>query len=266
MMYFHSCFNIIGYNFSLVLSTILTTNGILKLMKKLFLVYAWLLLSTGIILTSIATWHFWHLAQATISTPEESQTVALANSNEPTQAEPEDGEVQGVETIVETADARAVIVAKFLERYRSPLKPYDYYGKKLVEIADQYDLDFRLLPAIAMKESGLCKNIPADSYNCLGWGITATNTLRFDSYEDSFTSAAKGLRSKYLDHGRITVEDLAPKYNPVTPEQWASGVNQFMTEMRYDDRQLGKERKANADLLEFIDQKPAASNSSQTQD
>src|SRR5581483_83666 len=65
-------------------------------------------------------------------------------------------------------DARVELVRQFFARYGSPLEPY---ALQIVETSDTYGLDFRLLPAIAMQESNLCKKAPKDSYNCWGFGI-----------------------------------------------------------------------------------------------
>ena len=54
-------------------------------------------------------------------------------------------------------DARVEIVRQFFERYKSPLEPH---AQTVVETADAYGLDFRLIPAIAMQESNLCKKAP----------------------------------------------------------------------------------------------------------
>jgi hypothetical protein len=157
-----------------------------------------------------------------------------------------------VTTVMESEDARGQIIAQFLERYNSPMKPYDFYGKKIVEIADRYQIDFRLLPAIAMQESGLCKNQnPAAPHNCLGFGIHKSGTLDFESYEAGFERAGRELKAYYIDKGLVTVEQIESKYTPSSNGSWANSVNQWMAEMRFDDRQMGRENKDNASVLEF---------------
>lgn len=153
---------------------------------------------------------------------------------------------------VGSEDARPQIIANFLERYQSPMQPYDEYGQKLVAIADHYGIDFRLLPAIAMQESNLCKSTnPGAPHNCLGFGIHKTGTLDFDSYEDGFDRAGRELKTFYIDQGLTTVELIESKYTPSSNGSWANSVNQWMAEMRYDDRQMGRELKTNADVNEF---------------
>lgn len=216
--------------------------------KILFVAYAWILATTGAILISIASTHFYSLAKKAQSekaaqTSTDSQTP-IAALDQP--------EVKGVQTIIETDDGRGEIIAKFLERHHSPMVPYDFYGQKLVEIADRYNLDFRLLPSIAMQESNLCKNTHSGApHNCLGFGIHERGTLDFDTYEAGFERAGRELRAYYVDQGRITPEQIMRKYTPSSDGSWADSVNQWMAEMRYDDRELGKTMKIDANVLEF---------------
>lgn len=181
-------------------------------------------------------------------TPEPVSNLPLASQTSP-------GEVKGISSEVEIADARPEIVAKFLERHSSPMRPYDEHGTMLVEIADRYDLDYRLLPAIAMQESNLCKKIPENSFNCLGFGVHSRGTLRFESYEQGFDRAAKTLKEKYIDIGLTTPEQIMTKYTPHSNGSWANSVNQWIAEMEYDSRELGRELKSDADLTEYVGEK-----------
>ncbi|MFZ5437704.1 MAG: hypothetical protein ACOZAK_01465 [Patescibacteria group bacterium] len=216
--------------------------------KTLFVAYAWLLATTGAILLSIASFHFYSLLQK-----EQSAVVAQAkNDLQPSLSSAGNPAVKGVETVIETDDSRAAIIANFLERHKSPMVPYDYYGQKLVEIADRYNLDFRLLPAISMQESNLCRNTHSEApHNCLGFGIHERGTLDFESYEAGFERAGRELRAYYVDQGRITPEQIMKKYTPSSDGSWANSVNQWMAEMRYNDRELGKTLKEDANVLEF---------------
>lgn len=141
------------------------------------------------------------------------------------------GAVKGLSTAIQTGDARPVLIAEFLEKHDSPLKPYDEWGEKLVAIADKYNLDFRLLPAMSMQESNLCKKIPEGTYNCLGLGIHAKGTWGFDSYEANFDKAAEILRKNYLDKGYITPDEIQDKYTPGSNGSWEFAVNSFMEKL-----------------------------------
>jgi hypothetical protein len=227
-------------------------------MKTKKLILPWFFLSVGLILTSVAGFNLVYRQDSQETVAKEEELIApitIAAANEPITDTTEQGTVKGVSTIVEIDDSRPTIVANFLERHNSPMKPYDEHGQMLVEIADTYNIDFRLLPAIAMQESNLCKVIPEGTYNCLGFGIHSRGTLGFESYEAGFTRAAREIKANYIDIGLTTPEKIMTKYTPSSNGSWAASVNQWMAEMRYDDRQLGRELKTNADVLEFIEEK-----------
>lgn len=164
--------------------------------------------------------------------------------------------------LAQTADARAKIVANFIERNdrgnNSPLQPYDYWGKVFVEVADEFGLDFRLLPAIARKESTFCKsNIAKKYYNCFGYGVPAsgiTEAGKFTSYEQGIRVVASSLKRSYLDKGLTDPEAIMAKYCPPSAEgggAWAKHLNQWMTEMRFDEKNIHQDLITNINLEEF---------------
>jgi len=127
-------------------------------------------------------------------------------------------------------DARPEIIKNFLTSYKSPITPHAEF---VVETADKYGIDWKLITAIAMKESGLCKIIPEDSYNCWGWGIHSAGTLKFDSYEEGIDIVSKGIRENYVDIGLVTIEEIMSKWIPHSPNGvWAEGVKLYMAEMK----------------------------------
>ncbi|MFC1624863.1 hypothetical protein ACFL15_00640 [Patescibacteria group bacterium] len=125
-------------------------------------------------------------------------------------------------------DAREEILKQYLDYYNSPLFPF---AAKIVEEADKNELDFRLITAIAQKESNLCKIIPPQTYNCWGWGIHSKGTLGFSSYGEGIETVSKGIKENYIDKGFRTIEDIMSKYTPLSNGSWAEGVNQFISEM-----------------------------------
>lgn len=138
------------------------------------------------------------------------------------------GNIPSVSSSIESADARPEIVKKYLESYNSPLTPYASF---IVQTADKYSLDFRLITGIAQQESNLCKIIPPDSYNCWGWGIHSKGSLGFSSFEEGIATVSQGIREEYLNKGYSTIEEIMSKYTPSSNGSWANGVNQFMSEM-----------------------------------
>lgn len=126
------------------------------------------------------------------------------------------------------ADARVEIVKQYLIKYNSPLLPL---AELIVVVSDQYNLDYRLLVAIAQQESNLCKKAPLGSNNCWGWGIHSRGTLSFPDYATAIQTVAKGIKEEYLDKGYNAVKQMMEKYTPLSNGSWAAGVNQFMAEM-----------------------------------
>ncbi|MBP7842886.1 glucosaminidase domain-containing protein [Candidatus Woesebacteria bacterium] len=242
-------------------------------MKSLFFAFSWLLLSVGVAFVIIASVSFYKIGEFDfLKDTEEQSTVLITQANSGN-----DTAILGATTIVETDDARALLIANFLKRYNTgnrnihhPLVPEDYFGKFFVSLADKYNLDFRLLPAIAMQESNLCNHtpkpkneagVPVESYNCLGFGVYGTKVTMFPSFEANFEQAAKTLKKNYIDIGLDTPYKIMKKYTPPSDGSWAESVNQWMAEMRYDDRSSGIKLKEDADLLEFTEASSEASQS-----
>lgn len=129
---------------------------------------------------------------------------------------------------VESADARPEILRQYMTANNSPLAPHADF---IVQVADEQSIDFRLITAIAQKESGLCRVIPENSHNCWGWGIHSQGTLGFDSYEEGVVTVSKGLKENYIDKGYITVEQIMEKYAHPESTTWADGVLFYMSQM-----------------------------------
>lgn len=129
------------------------------------------------------------------------------------------------QTEISLGDNRVANLKSFFRKYNSPL--YDN-AETIVRVSDQYQFDYRLLPAIAMQESNLCRYIPADSYNCWGWGIYGDVVTKFASYGEAIETIAKGIKENYLDKGLLTASAIMEKYTPSSKGSWAHGVNTFL--------------------------------------
>lgn len=124
-----------------------------------------------------------------------------------------------------TVDTRVANLKSFLRNYNSPL--YDY-AELIVETSDENQLDYRLIPAIAIQESGGCKVIPHNSYNCWGYGIYGNTVTRFSSYDEAITTVARGLKKNYIDKGLTTTSAIMSKYTPSSNGSWAEGVEKVL--------------------------------------
>lgn len=128
-------------------------------------------------------------------------------------------------TEFKTADIRVANLKYFFRKYESVL--YDQ-SEFIVKMADQYKLDYRLIPAIAMQESNLCKYIYEGSHNCWGWGIYGNKVTRFESYNEAIETISRGIKKNYIDKGLTTPEAIMRKYTPPSDGSWAFGVNTFL--------------------------------------
>jgi len=123
------------------------------------------------------------------------------------------------------ADARPLLIKRYLEKYNSPLAPY---YQLIFDLSETYGFEYYWIPAIGQQESNLCKKIPEGSHNCWGYGIHKNGTLKFDSYELALKSYAEYLKRVYFDKGLNTPELIMKKYCPHSDGSWARGVNQFI--------------------------------------
>ncbi len=137
-------------------------------------------------------------------------------------------EVGSISMNIETDDARPIIIEQYLKNQHSPMLPYASF---IFQMSQKYNLDYRLIVAIAQCESNLCKRAPENSYNC--WGFENGST-HFLSWEQAIEQVAKTLKEGYYDQGLTTPEQIMPKYAPPSVEKggpWAKCVSQFMGEL-----------------------------------
>lgn len=132
------------------------------------------------------------------------------------------GEVGGD---VNPQEARVSVLQDFFGRYSSPLLPF---AAKIVESADKYGIDYRLLPAIAMQESTLCQKIPKESYNCWGFGIYGGKVTRFTSYNEAIETISKALVQDYKSKGLEEPKEIMTRYTPGSNGSWAEAVSYVM--------------------------------------
>lgn len=127
---------------------------------------------------------------------------------------------------VKIDDLRPIKIQNFLKG--TPLVSYSDY---MVEMSDKYGIDYRFIPAIAMKESGAGRAIPEGSFNA--WGFENGRT-RFASWESAIEAVAKTLRYRYIDKGLTTPDEIMPVYAPPAMENgggWATAVNDYLAKM-----------------------------------
>lgn len=140
----------------------------------------------------------------------------------------------GAESVdsVSFEDARAKIIENFFKGYNSILANH---SQTFITVADKYNLDYRLLPAISMQESNGGKRVIKESYNPFGYGIYGDKVTRFESWDAAIERVGRGLKEDYLDKGLTNPEEIMAKYTPPSLKiggVWAKGVNTFMAELQ----------------------------------
>ncbi|MCJ7804488.1 hypothetical protein MUP35_02025 [Patescibacteria group bacterium] len=118
-------------------------------------------------------------------------------------------------------DNRVEKLTAFLEKYDSPLGPY---AETFVFMADKYQIDWKLLPAISGVESTFGKQIPYNSYNAYGWN---NGNYRFQSWENSIEIVSQALKEKYYNRGLDNPYKIGRVYAPPSPF-WGKRVDNFM--------------------------------------
>jgi len=121
-------------------------------------------------------------------------------------------------------DLRSQVLKTFLEKRQSPLADY---ADTFIQVADKYELDWKLVPAISGLESAFAKRYVQGTYNAYGWG---GGYIYFDSWEDSIETVSAALKDKYINRGALTVNQIGRIYAPPNPA-WGSLVIHIMTDI-----------------------------------
>ena len=126
---------------------------------------------------------------------------------------------------VTEGDGRVEKIRQFMAKYKSPLEAN---AEDIVAAADEYGLDHRLIPAIAMQESNLCRVIPLGSHNCWGFGIYGKTVTTFSDYKEAIYTVTKALATRYKGKGLVTPDQIMTMYTPSSDGSWAFSVRHFM--------------------------------------
>lgn len=110
----------------------------------------------------------------------------------------------------------------FLEKRNSPLTRY---AQEFVLAADYWNIDYRLVAAISVVESGGGINT-FRKYNAWGWGKNG-----FKSWEDGIWSVSEGISKGYYSKGLDTPKEISKYYCPPSSDSWARKVSSLMKEI-----------------------------------
>ena len=132
-------------------------------------------------------------------------------------------------------DPRVLAMSEFLSDYNSPMQPF---AQTIIDEADKYGLDWRLVVSISGVESAFGNLIPAGTNN--GWGWRGINKNEdgwsvFPSWEESIAHVTERIS---IGYGRdLTPFDMEATYCPPCGRNpahaWANGVTRYMNELDY---------------------------------
>ena len=131
----------------------------------------------------------------------------------------------GIKVALTPHEGRVDVLKEFFARYNSPLVDY---AQNIVEAADKYKLDYRLLPAIAMQESTLCLKAPKGINNCWGFGIYGKKKTSFESLAAAIEVISKTISRDYHGRGLIEPAQIMTRYTPANTNGWAEKVSYVM--------------------------------------
>lgn len=116
--------------------------------------------------------------------------------------------------IIAPVDDRAELIDNY---YKARNMPLAGYGSKMVEVADIHGLDWRLLPAISIRETSggkhLCKN-PKAPNNPFGWGSCR---IGFSSIDKAIETVGFKLENLSIYQGKTTKQKLYHYNGTVVP-------------------------------------------------
>lgn len=188
-----------------------------QMFKKLALVSIWMLAAPTLVIASAI---FLNIQKNGIQLPTISDSYQL-------QTQPQaENNISAQVISAKIDDARPIMVEKFLKG-----TPLANYSDTIVEASDKYGIDWRLVPAIAMKETGGGNAAPKGSFNA--WGFENGRT-QFLSWEQAIDNVAKTLKIRYIDKGLTTPDEIMPIYAPPALEnggQWAKDINLYFTKI-----------------------------------
>lgn len=136
------------------------------------------------------------------------------------------------ETLVtpEKEDRRAEVLEAYLTKYNSPLKSE---AKNFIDAADEYKIDWKLVPAITGVESTFGKFTPGNSYypsyNGWGWGVYGTQALYFKSWKEGIYTVSEGLRLHYYNRGLTNPYAISRVY--AESPSWGAKVSYFIADL-----------------------------------
>ena len=186
-------------------------------MKKKRRLKKWVLVVIGFMLGVIYSNLF--IYSDLIKSAEASENVALVQTYSEEENEPsETKETVLVEEYVCTMDEVSCLIKKN---------------------ADEYGIDYKLAIAISKHETGNYTSVAFNDNNNVGGNFRSGSLMVFENLDKGIDFFISNLKTKYIDLGLDTIEEISVKYAPIGAENdpnnlnqyWVSGVYKYYNEL-----------------------------------
>ena len=113
----------------------------------------------------------------------------------------------------------------------------DEVSCKIKNVAQDYDVDWRLAVAISMHETGKYTSIAFNELNNVGGNFRNGSLMVFEDLDKGIDFFVSNLKNNYIDMGLDTIELIQPKYCPIgindngDNKYWVSGVTKYYNEL-----------------------------------
>lgn len=115
----------------------------------------------------------------------------------------------------------------------------DEVSCKIKKVAQDYGVDWRLAIAISMHETGKYTSVAFKEMNNVGGNFKSGSLMTFGSLDEGIEFFVNNLKTKYIDLGLDTIEEISVKYAPIGAENdpnnlnqyWVSGVYKYYNEL-----------------------------------
>ena len=113
----------------------------------------------------------------------------------------------------------------------------DEVSCKIKEVADSYEIDWRLAVAISMHETGKYTSVAFNELNNVGGNFRNGSLMVFEDLDKGIDFFISNLKNNYIDIGLDTIELIQPKYCPIgindngNNKYWVSGVTRYYKEL-----------------------------------
>jgi len=126
------------------------------------------------------------------------------------------------------SDSRSIRIDRVFKVFNCPMQGL---GETFVKEADENNIPYWVVAAIAFQESSCGKNTPVidgvKTKNAWGWATYGENVYEFDNYEQGIQIVSKYMSKKFYSRGVTDLCEIMRTYTPPSNGSWCKGVQYF---------------------------------------